>query len=175
MTILVSSLARAPGLIAERRPERIVSLLDPASPFPHPGESQHLRLEIHDIDLHEPHLTAPHETHVRDIIAFVEGWSLNAPILIHCWAGVSRSTATAFITACIHNPSTDEEEIAWALRRASPTATPNRRLVALADAELGRGGRMIAAAERIGRGVTDWQSFIEAHPFELTGRFEAPE
>ena len=43
--------------------------------------------------------------------------------------------------------------IAQALRRASPTATPNIRIVSLADRLLGRDGRMIAAIETIGRGV----------------------
>ena len=59
-------------------------------------------------------------------------------MLIHCFAGVSRSTAAAFIAACALAPNRDEATIARALRAASPTATPNARLVALADAALGR-------------------------------------
>jgi predicted protein tyrosine phosphatase len=49
------------------------------------------------------------------------------------------------------------------LRAASPTATPNIRIVSLADRLLGRDGRMIAAIEAIGRGVTA----TEAEPFRL--------
>ena len=64
-------------------------------------------------------------------------WDRAAPLLIHCFAGVSRSTAAAFIAACALSPRRDEGEIARALRAASPTATPNARLVALADATLG--------------------------------------
>jgi predicted protein tyrosine phosphatase len=54
-------------------------------------------------------------------------------------------------------------ELAQALRRASPTATPNRRLVALADDRLGRQGRMIAAITAIGRGADCY----EGAPFAL--------
>ena len=39
------------------------------------------------------------------------------------------------------------------LRLASPTAYPNRRLVALGDEALTRSGRMVAAVEEIGRGA----------------------
>jgi predicted protein tyrosine phosphatase len=109
---------------------------------------------------------------VREILAFIGAWDREAPILIHCWAGISRSTATAFITACHHNPRTDEEEIAWALRQASATANPNPRLVALADAELGRGGRLVKAAQAIGRGYPAWPMIEEATPFEIPSRFD---
>ena len=82
---------------------------------------------------------------MRELLEFVGGWDRAAPLLIHCFAGVSRSTAAAFISACALAPQRDEGEIALALRAASPTATPNARLVALADAALGRAGRMTRA------------------------------
>ena len=65
--------------------------------------------------------------------------------MVHCYAGISRSTAGAFVTACALNPQRDEMTIARALRDASPTATPNIRIVSLADRMLGRDGRMVAA------------------------------
>jgi len=49
------------------------------------------------------------------------------------------------------------------LRRASPTATPNIRIVSLADRLLGRQGRMVAAIETIGRGLMA----TEGTPFRL--------
>jgi predicted protein tyrosine phosphatase len=55
----------------------------------------------------------------------------------------------------------DEKSIA--LRSASPTATPNARIVSLADRLLGRDGRMVAAIETIGRGVLA----TEGTPFRL--------
>ncbi|MFZ3337905.1 MAG: protein tyrosine phosphatase, partial [Xanthobacteraceae bacterium] len=85
------------------------------------------------------------------------------PIVIHCYAGISRSTASAFVSVCALNPARDENSIAQALRRASPTATPNIRIVSLADKLLDRDGRMIAAIETIGRGALA----AEATPFRL--------
>jgi predicted protein tyrosine phosphatase len=107
---------------------------------------------------------------MRTILDFISGWEREAPILIHCYAGISRSTATAYITACAHNPAADEEEIARALRAASPTASPNRRFIALADAELGRSGRMSRAIDTIGRGPP-WYEVGEAEPFAIAARF----
>ena len=77
--------------------------------------------------------------------------------------GISRSTASAYATVCALNPRRDEATIAQALRRASPTATPNALIVSLADRLLGREGRMIAAIETIGRGDLT----AEAAPFRL--------
>ncbi len=77
--------------------------------------------------------------------------------------GISRSTASAYAAVCALNPERDENSIAQALRHASPTATPNIRIVSLADQFLGRDGRMIAAIETIGRGVIA----AEATPFRL--------
>jgi len=73
--------------------------------------------------------------------------------VIHCFAGISRSTASAFIVACALDPQRDEHDIARAIRDSSATASPNTRLVALADALLAREGRMVAAIDAIGRGV----------------------
>ena len=58
----------------------------------------------------------------------------------------------------------DEAELAARLRKASPSATPNARLVAIADAMLGRDGRMREAIAGIGRGA----DAFEGTPFRLT-------
>ena len=84
-------------------------------------------------------------------------------MVVHCWAGISRSTAAAFAALCAINPGVDEELIARRLREASPTAYPNRLMIRLADAALGRRGRMVEAIEGIGRGVVA----LEAVPFSL--------
>ena len=82
---------------------------------------------------------------------------------MHCYAGISRSTAAAFVSVCALNPASDEQAVAAALRRASPTATPNIRIVALADYLLVRSGRMVRAVEAIGPGMV----VPEAQPFRL--------
>ena len=170
MAIIVCPLSRAPQIARERNPSHVVSLLDPGSAFPtlHGyGEDRHLRVGVHDIEADEAGFDAVCDKRIRTILDFVSAWEREAPILIHCYAGISRSTATAYITACAHNPRLDESEVAYALRAASPTASPNRRFIAIADAELGRGGRMSKAIEAIGRGG-NWYEIGEAAPFVLS-------
>ena len=173
MAIIVCPLSQAPSIARQRRPSHVISLLDPGSAFPllsGYGYDRHLCVPIHDIEAEAEGLDAVDADHIRTILEFVGAWRRDEPILIHCYAGISRSTATAYITACAHNPQADEEEIALALRTASPTASPNRRFVALADAELGREGRMTQAIDRIGRGPP-WHEIGEASPFSLASRF----
>jgi predicted protein tyrosine phosphatase len=172
MPIIVCPLSRAPQIAREQRPSHAVSLLDPGTPFPllmETGGERHLQVSVHDV---ETELGGPAETHVRAILDFIADWDRAQPMLIHCFAGISRSTATAFITACMHNPAVDEHAIAQALRKASPSASPNRRFVALADAALARGGRMIDAIGAIGRGDRPWWEIGEAKPFMLASRFD---
>lgn len=175
MSIIVCPLSRVPELARQRKPSHVVSLLDPGTPFPALagyGEGRHLRLPIHDIESEMTGFDAPCDRHMHAILDFVGAWARSEPILIHCYAGISRSTATAYITACAHNPESDEEEIALALRAASPSASPNRRFVALADEALGRNGRMRRAIDKIGRGQS-WLDIGEAQPFLLPVKFKA--
>jgi predicted protein tyrosine phosphatase len=71
-------------------------------------------------------------------------------MVVHCFAGISRSTAGAFVAACAINPDRDEREIAQAIRNASSTAQPNARIVSIADRLLKRHGRMVRAVETLG-------------------------
>ncbi|MGE0408995.1 MAG: tyrosine phosphatase family protein [Amphiplicatus sp.] len=171
MNIWVSSLARVHEIAASARPERIVSLLAKEDAFPALsgyGADRHHKVRVDDIRAEIAGYVAPSGEHVRGLIDFVKAWRRDEPLLVHCWAGISRSTATAFIAACLHNPEADEASIALALRAASPTAFPNTRIVALADDILRRRGRMAAAVEAIGRG----DIAEEAEPFFIPGRFE---
>jgi predicted protein tyrosine phosphatase len=172
MAIWVSSLERAPGLAARHKPARIISLLSPYDAFPvfaGYGPDRHLQVPVHDIAQDVGEWRAPGLADAEKVIRFAEGWDRSAPMLIHCWAGISRSSASAFITACVHNPKADEGEIAQAIRSASPTASPNVRLVAYADELLGRRGRMSAAVAAIGRG----EIAEEARPFTIPSEFGA--
>ena len=173
MNIIVCPLSQAPEMAKTRKPARVVSLLDPDSRFPAIdgyGHDRHLCVEVHDINEEMDGMDACCDQRMARILDFVGQWDRSDPILIHCYAGISRSTATAFITACAHNPDADEFAIARALRQASPSAFPNRRFVALADAALGRKGRMSQAIVAIGDGH-NWYDIGEAKPFEIPGRF----
>ena len=110
---------------------------------------RHLKLDMHDITEAQPGMLLPASQHVTELLDFVESWDRQAPILIHCFAGISRSTAAAFIALCALNPHLDEDRIARALRRSSDTAVPNRLFITLADEVLRRDGRMGAALNRM--------------------------
>jgi predicted protein tyrosine phosphatase len=164
--IHVCSLARLHDTVADSGARHVVSLLDEAFHIERPRSvtaENHLRLRVHDISAPLDGYVLPEEEHVADLLDFVRGWDRRAPLVVHCYAGISRSTASAFASVCALVPRRDEASIAQALRRASPTATPNMRIVSLADRLLGRDGRMIAAIETIGRGAIA----AEAEPFRL--------
>jgi predicted protein tyrosine phosphatase len=108
---------------------------------------------MHDIAEEREGYVAPSREQVAAILAFGKGTSVHQPLLIHCYAGISRSTAAAYIIAAALWPALDEKALADELRRRAPSATPNPRIVAFADDLLGRDGRMVAAIRAIGRGA----------------------
>jgi predicted protein tyrosine phosphatase len=153
MTLVVCPLDVVLDQIAVRKPARLISLLSPGGAEPPLwGEGPHLSLRFHDIPAPAEGLTPPDAVMVDQLLAFGAAWREPGPLLVHCWFGISRSPAAAYILACAADPSRAEAEIAGALRRAAPEATPNPLLVRLADARLGREGRMVEAIARIGRG-----------------------
>jgi predicted protein tyrosine phosphatase len=165
-TLHVSSLARLHDTVETVQASHLVTLINVATRVERPAsiaEDRHLFLGMSDIAAPMDGHVVPAEEHVERFLRFVRDWDRAAPMVIHCWAGISRSTAAAYIAACALAPMRDEEEIAEALRAASPSATPNSRLVALADANLGRDGRMSRAIARIGRGA----DAFEGEPFRL--------
>ena len=151
----VCPLSKLETTVAEAQATHLVSLLSEGTPLVRPAgirEDRHLSLAMNDIVEPREGCVMPGAEHVERLLAFVRAWDREAPMVIHCWAGVSRSTASAFVAACTLAPERDPREIARALRAASPMATPNRRIVAIADDLLGRNGRMVAAVDEIGRG-----------------------
>jgi predicted protein tyrosine phosphatase len=106
---------------------------------------------------------APADHHIERVLNFVRGWDRSAPMVVHCYAGISRSTASAFAAACALNPHRNEIEIARQIRARSPIASPNRLIVSLADKALGREGRMLRALDEMGPGSMT----VEGRPFQL--------
>jgi predicted protein tyrosine phosphatase len=164
--IHVCSLARLHATVEETGARRVITLMRDVELVRRPPtieHADHLLLRLDDISEPLDGYTVPGEQHVAELLTFVRAWDRAAALVIHCYAGVSRSTAGAFVSACALNPRRPETEIARDIRRLSPTATPNVRIVALADRMLGRDGRMVAAVDAIGRGVACY----EGHPFRL--------
>jgi predicted protein tyrosine phosphatase len=163
-TIVVCPLSQVERLSAELGVGHVLTLLgEPAKAVTPAGVTDHLVVNIHDIVITTEAQILAESAHVQQVIDFARAWDGATPMLVHCFAGISRSTASAFIVACVKQPGRDEREIAQAIRDASATASPNRHLVALADDLLGREGRMVAAIERIGVG----EPAPEGIPFTL--------
>lgn len=162
----VCSLSRLEETVEKTGASHVVTLLSDAAGVIRPEgipEEQHLRLIASDITEPLDGHILPGTAHVERLITFIKAWDRQAPLVIHCWAGISRSTAAAYIAASILNPQLEEDDLATRLRAAAPSATPNPRLIALADSLLYRDGRMIKAISAIGRGA----DAFEGTPFEL--------
>lgn len=164
--IHVCSLTKIDSIARETGARSMVTLINPLYPVQRPMEidaARHLHISVSDIVEPLDGHVAPDVAHVQRLLDFAHGWDRAHPLLIHCYAGVSRSTAAAYVAACALRPDFDEQETAGVLRALSPTATPNARIVAIADQLLARNGRMIAAINRIGRGA----DCFEGVPFAL--------
>ena len=165
-TLHVSSLSKLNETVAAVGASHVVTLINAATVVERPpgiAAERHLLLAMSDITAAMDGHIIPAGEHVERFLGFVREWDRRRPIVVHCWAGISRSTAGAYIAACALRPNRDEDEIARALRSASPSATPNARLVELADEILGRKGRMRTAIAGIGRGA----DAFEGKPFRL--------
>ncbi len=164
MKLVVCALADLERELGRSRPAGVISLLSPDQPAPDtPGDAARLVLRFNDITEPAAGLTPPDADMVARLLAFGASFEPYETLLLHCWMGISRSPAAAFILACAQDPATPEARIAATLRQAAPSATPNALLVRLADDQLGRRGRMSATILAIGRG----REAPAGDPFEL--------
>lgn len=167
--IYVCPLSQVNASITRLAPSHMVSLLDPNSMIGTPPQlrrDRHLQLSINDISEPRDGLIIPGETHIRAILDFIDDWDQSAPMLIHCWAGISRSTATAYIALC-HLNEGHELAAAKLMRATARHAQPNPRLVAVADRLMGRKGRMIEAVAAMGPGEFDVEGALFSMPAKL--------
>lgn len=154
--IIVCSLAKLNVTAAESSASHVLTLMKNVAQVQTPEgvpTPNHRKLDFSDITEPREGEVAPAIEHVEQIIDFVEAWDRARPLIIHCYAGISRSTAGAFIAACHLMPHISEAVHAARIRNLSPTATPNARLVSFADTLLSRNGRMTEAVQAIGRGA----------------------
>jgi predicted protein tyrosine phosphatase len=146
----------------------VLSILDPEWPDPPVfaafAPHRRLALRFHDIIDPVPARLAPSHDDVAQLLAFgrdpglrreEDAAATGGHLLIHCHAGVSRSTAAAtliLVQACPDWPASAALEAVAQLR---PRAWPNLRILELGDALLGRGGEIVAAVGTIYRRVLD--------------------
>ena len=148
LTIEIASRLEAGEILGS--PERcadlayLVSIGDPHDDLPvgYHAFGRKLRLLIADV-LSDEGAT---EEDVRCIIALAESLRGDTgTVLVHCEAGVSRSSATALIMyACWLGPGSEREAMSRVLAQR-PIAAPNRRMVEIGDRLLGLNGRLLEA------------------------------
>jgi predicted protein tyrosine phosphatase len=164
--IHVCSLAALPETVKATGASHVLTVMANVNQVQRPESvlpANHLRVQMDDITEQMDGFLAPNDAHIVQVLDFVRGWDRHAPLVVHCYAGISRSTASAFAAACMLNPQRDERAIARQIRAASPVASPNRLIVSLADKALGRDGRMLRALDEMGPG----NMMVEGRPFRV--------
>ena len=164
--LVVSPLSKLAETAIRYQPRELITLMNKGTAMERPAmiaENRHYLLEFNDINEPQEGLIAPSETEIYKLLDIAKHWNRSYPLLINCYMGISRSTAAAFVIACALEQKKSEAAIARLLRENSPTATPNKLMVELADKILDRGGRMSSAIAEIGRGA----EAFEGTPFIL--------
>ncbi|MGA2292734.1 tyrosine phosphatase family protein [Bradyrhizobium sp.] len=164
--IHVCSLAALPDTVKATGASHVLTVMANVDQVQRPESvlpANHLKVQIDDITEPIHGFIAPSDIHIEQVLNFVRGWNRSAPLVVHCYAGISRSTASAFAAVCALNPHRDELSIARQIRAASPIASPNRLIVSLADKALGREGRMLRALDEMGPG----SMMVEGRPFRI--------
>jgi len=164
--IHVCSLAALPETVRSTGASHVLTVMANVDQVQRPHSvlpANHLKVQMDDITEQMDGFVAPTDAHIEKVLNFVRGWDRSAPLVVHCYAGISRSTASAFAAVCALNPHRDEIAIARLIRAASPIAQPNRLIVSLADKALGREGRMLRALDEMGPGSL----LVEGRPFQI--------
>jgi predicted protein tyrosine phosphatase len=147
----------------------VLSILDPKWPIPRVFDAfgPHARLELRFHDVIEPQKTeilAPQPEHVADLLSFGRQLSAaqldSAHLLVHCHAGVSRSTAAMAVILAQALPEVSANQIFDELLRIRPQAWPNLRILELGDAILSRRGELVAAAGGLYRTQLDCGQYL---------------
>lgn len=145
----------------------VLSILDPGTPRPDAfgdyGEHERLEMRFHDIIEDGPQQPAPQPEHVERLLAFGRDLLAEPPadahLLVHCWAGVSRSTAAMTLLLAQARPDRSAEECLAEVVKIRSIAWPNLRMIEIGDRMLGRNGDLVRAAH------ARYAAVLEAQPF----------
>src|SRR6202012_1690941 len=126
----------------------VLSNIDPHKTNPTALEEfygiHHLLIRFDDVVALYPGFEACTQQHIEKVLAFGElvYGTKDSHVLIHCHAGISRSTAAAAILMCQHAPGREEEAF-LKLLDLRKHGWPNTRMVEFADTLLKRDGAMM--------------------------------
>lgn len=150
----------------------VLSILDPGHPEPPAfgsfGEHRRLELRFHDIIEDTPGMLPPREEDVATVLAFGRDLMAEPPaqrhLLVHCHAGISRSTASMMLILAQARPDIPARDIVSHVVSIRPRAWPNLRILEFGDAMLGRKGDLVAAAHDRYRVVVqqrpEWKQYM---------------
>ena len=137
----------------------VLSILDPSWPVPDAfdnfGAHEKLELRFHDVIEPQPSSVMPGPDDVSRLLAFGRGIDREpaAHLLVHCHAGISRSSAALALLMAQAAPAASGAVIFAEILRIRPKIWPNLRILEFGDAALGRNGALVDAAKAIYR----WQ------------------
>lgn len=144
-----------------RNVTHVLSIIDPEEPdpaaFQRYAAHQRLMLRFHDAIEWAPGIVMPEASHVAEILAFGRDLAASASdreeghLLVHCHAGISRSTAALTMLLAQVYPDQSADALLARVLDMRPKAWPNLRMIEFADEQLGRNGDLIRAAGRIYR------------------------
>jgi predicted protein tyrosine phosphatase len=144
---------------AERQISHVLSILDPEQPEPEAfgayGEHARLELKFHDIIEETPGFKAPQPEHVAKVLGFGRDLLLDPEnlrhLLVHCHAGISRSTASMTLLLAQAQPQLDASAVLAQVVHIRPKAWPNLRILELGERELNRPGEFSGAVGAVYR------------------------
>jgi predicted protein tyrosine phosphatase len=146
----------------------ILSILDPDWPDPEAfadyAPHRRLALRFHDVIEPGPGRLAPTRDDVSRLLAFGRELDRDAPgnhLLVHCHAGVSRSTAAAVLILAQAHADRPARDALDTVSRMRPRAWPNLRMLEFGDALLGRDGEIVAAVAAVYRRVLDREPYLQ--------------
>lgn len=136
-----------PKLLVRFNPSHIISISDPGDqPLDFDPAISVLRLQLWDTHAltgivgqvlsRQDRSDYPNIDHAHAILGFGREIPKGGRLLVHCWAGVSRSTASAIMIAAQHHGGNELHAIQL-VKALRPQAQPNRMLLGFADRILG--------------------------------------
>lgn len=108
MNIAICGIDEAPYIL-KKWATKTISLLDPGMAFPKPKPADvHLIVNFDDVDFNKADKIMPQMAHVEQILDFSGSFTPTDRVLIHCHAGISRSTAIAIGILIQHGFTVDD-------------------------------------------------------------------
>ena len=150
----------------------VLSILDPGWPEPEAlgAFDAHRRLELrfHDVIEAGPGWIAPERLDVEQLLSFGRDLTeaRGTHLLVHCHAGVSRSTAAATLILAQARPDRPAEKVLQAVVLQRAQAWPNLRILELGDALLDRRGEIVDAARAHYRRRLEREPWMIEHMIE---------